>query len=69
MCSSSKILCDTMYFDDSCYFVDHIDECISDFVHESWFKADLNDLLAEEPLDDHYKKITVYPQTILWEKL
>ena len=44
-------------FDDLCNFVDHNDVCIFDFVQESWFKDNLNDLLEEEPPDDSTHEI------------
>ena len=39
-----------MDFDDSCYFVNHIDDCVSSFVQDSLLKDELGDMLEEEPL-------------------
>ena len=35
--------------DDSCYFLDHIDDCVTDVMQGSLLKDKLDDLLVEEP--------------------
>ena len=39
----------SMEFDDLYYFVDHIDDCVSDFAQDSLLKDEMGDMLEEEP--------------------
>jgi len=39
----------SMDFDDTCYSVDIIDDAISEFVHDTFLKDELEELLGEEP--------------------
>ena len=37
----------SMDFDDSCYFVDNIDDCVADFVQDSLLEDKLEDILED----------------------
>ncbi|XP_039143974.1 uncharacterized protein LOC120281118 [Dioscorea cayenensis subsp. rotundata] len=40
---------DTMDFDDTCYYVDAIDDLVSDFVQDIFIKDELSELLEDNP--------------------
>lgn len=42
----------SMDFEDTCYYVDVIDDIVSDFVQKTWIKDELSELLKDEPSDE-----------------
>ena len=42
----------SMDFDDTCYFVDVVDDLVSYFVQDTFFKDDLDELLGPSPVED-----------------
>ena len=65
-----------MDFDDSCYFVDLIDECVKDFVQGSLLKDTLNEILEEEPQgevssksDKPKNKVDLTPRKKWWKRV
>ena len=42
--------------DDSCYFLDSVDYCVVDFLHDSQLGEKLNDLLIEDSMEKIQQK-------------
>ena len=65
-----------MDFDDSCYYVDVIDECVTHFVQEALWEDSVHEILEEEPpgevvskKDNRVNKTDSPPRRKWWKRV